>query len=93
MERLEEMEINLFREKLKSLEVDKDDIYIQIVDNIRKFLFLRAKKTNWEANVWYMERFNLQSDRMNPASPVVRIPFMQVHDKENRRYFNYIYNI
>lgn len=87
LERLEEMEINLFREKLKSLEVDKDDIYIQIVDNIRKFLFLRAKKTNWEANVWYMERFNLQSDRMNPANPVVRIPFMQVHDKENRRYF------
>lgn len=87
LERLEEMEINLFREKLKALEVDKDDIYIQIVDNIRKFLFLRAKKTNWEANVWYMERFNLQSDRMNPASPVVRIPFMQVHDKENRRYF------
>lgn len=87
LERLEEMEINLFREKLKALEVDKDDIYIQIVDNIRKFLFLRAKKTNWEANVWYMERFNLQSDRMNPASPVVRIPFMQVHDQENRRYF------
>lgn len=87
LERLEEIEINLFREKLKSLEVNKDDIYIQIVDNIRKFLFLRAKKTNWEANVWYMERFNLQSDRMNPANPVVRIPFMQVHDKENRRYF------
>lgn len=87
LERLEEMEIELFRNKLKALEVDKDDIYIQIVDNIRKFLFLRAKKTNWEANVWYMERFNFQSDRMNPANPVVRISFMQVHDKENRRYF------
>lgn len=87
LEKLEETEIMLFRDKLKALEVDKDDIYIQIVDNIRKYLFLRAKKTNWEANVWYMERFNLQSDRMNPANPVVRIPFMQVHDKENRRYF------
>ncbi len=87
LERLEETDINLFRDKLKALEVDKDDIYIQIVDNIMKFLFLRAKKTNWEANVWYMERFNLQSDRMNPSNPVVRIRFMQVHDKENRRYF------
>ena len=87
LERLEEEDIVKFREKLDGLEVDKADVYIQIVDNIRKFLFLRAKKTNWEANVWYMERFKLQSDRMNPANPVVRIQFMQVHDKENRKFF------
>lgn len=87
LEQLEEEEIVAFREKLEALEVDKADIYIQIIDNIRKFLFLRAKKTNWQASVWYMERFNLQSDRMNPATPVVRIQFMQVHDKENRQYF------
>ena len=86
LERLEEKDIENFCEVLDGLEVDKADIYIQIVDNIRKFLFLRARKTNWDANVWYMERFNLQSDRMNPANPVVRIPFMQVHDLENRKY-------
>ncbi len=87
LERMEEWDIEKFREKLDGLEVDKADIYIQIIDNIRKFLFLRAKKTNWEATVWYMERFQLQSDRMNPANPVVRIQFMQVHDQNNRRYF------
>lgn len=87
LERLEESDIDAFRKELDGLEVDKTDIYIQIVDNIRKFLFLRAKKTNWDANVWYMERFQLQSDRMNPANPVVRIQFIQVHDLGNRRYF------
>ena len=87
LEQLEEEDIAKFKEKLDGLNVDKADIYIQIVDNIRKFLFLRAKKTNWEANVWYMDRFKFQSDRMNPANPVVRIQFMQVHDKENRKIF------
>ena len=87
LEKLEEKDIAKFKEKLDGLEVDKADVYIQIVDNIRKFLFLRAKKTNWDANVWYMERFKLQSDRMNPANPVVRIQFMQVHDKDNRKFF------
>ncbi len=87
MERLEEEQIEAFRKSLIEIGNTLDDSYMQIVDNIRKFLFLDAAKTNWEANVWYMERFHLQSDRMNPSNPVLSISFFQVHSKENRKYF------
>ena len=85
LEQLEEEEIEKFRETLDSLPVNKTAVYIQIVDNIRKFLFLQAKKTNWQANVWYLERFCLQSDRVNPANPIFRFFFLQIKIKENRR--------
>lgn len=87
LERLEEYQIEAFRESLIAIGNTLCDSYIQIVDNIRKFLFLNAVKTNWEANVLYLERFNLQSDRMNPSNPILSISFFQVHNLENRKYF------
>lgn len=58
---------------------------MQIIDNVRKRLFLDAEYTNWNANVWYMERFNLQRERMNPSNPVVRLSFLEVQNIANRR--------
>lgn len=58
---------------------------MQIVDNARKCLFLGAKETNWDANVWYMERFQLQRERMNPSNPIIRLSFLEVQHKGNRR--------
>lgn len=57
---------------------------MQIVDNVRKILFLTDKETHWYANVWYMERFHLQSDRQNPSSPVMRLTFLEVSNRKNR---------
>lgn len=87
IEQLEKSSIRLFYERLEGLEVDKADDYYQIVDNIRKFLFFQAKKINWEANVWYLERMHILDGRMNPANPTASFTFYCVEDKENRRVF------
>lgn len=36
------------------------------------------------ANVWYMERFHLSEDRLNPSNPVQRLSFIEVTNKKNR---------
>lgn len=85
IEKLLDRDITLFRERLTAVGNTKEDTYIQIVDNIRKFLFLNAKETNWEATVWYMERFHFQSDRINPSTPVVRFSFSMLEHEGNRK--------
>ena len=85
LERFEYQDILGFRQSMDGNVGTKTDTYMQIVDNIRKFLFLNATKTNWDANVWYMERFCFKGDRMNPASQVDAIHFYLVRDTENRK--------
>ena len=36
----------------------------------RKILFLQAPEINWNANVWFLERFHFSKERMNPSKPV-----------------------
>lgn len=57
---------------------------MQIIDNSRKILFLTASEIHWHANVWYMERFHLAEDRLNPSSPVQRLSFIEVTNQKNR---------
>jgi len=86
LELLEEEDRLGFSERLKNIGNTLAESYIQIIYNIQKFLFVQARKTNWEANTWYLERFNFQSERMNPSNPVVTINFEQVRNIENRKY-------
>lgn len=58
---------------------------MQIVDNCRKILFVTAKDIHWHANVWYMERFHLSESRLNPSNPVMRLTFIDVKNKRNRK--------
>lgn len=59
-------------------------ISMQIVDNCRKILFLNSHEIHWNANVWYIERFQLSPARVNPSSPVMRISFLEVSNKNSR---------
>ena len=43
-----------------------------------------ASEIHWHANVWYMERFHLSEDRLNPSSPVQRLSFIEVTNQKNR---------
>lgn len=58
--------------------------WINIVNISRKIIFLAADQINWKANVWYLERFHFESTRVNPASPVISISFLEVTQKRNR---------
>lgn len=55
-----------------------------IVDRARKVLFMQAEEINWKANVWYLERFYFQPERINPSNPVKRLSFLEVTHKQNR---------
>ena len=57
---------------------------MQIVDNSRRLLFLAAPEIHWYANVWYMERFHLAEDRLNPSNPVLRLTFIDVANRKKR---------
>lgn len=84
VEQITEAQILGFREAIDGSVGTKTDTYFQIVDNIRKYLFLEAKKTNWMANAWYLERFHFEEGRMNPAREIRRFTFGQIENKQNR---------
>ena len=83
LERLELSQIDQF-EKIVEKKVVNVKNSMQIIDNSRKILFLTAPEIHWHANVWYMERFHLSEDRLNPSSPVQRLSFIEVTNQKNR---------
>lgn len=64
-----------------------------IVDCCRKALFMESDEIRWGAPVWYMERFHIQPERLDPANPIRHISFLEVVNKQNRKllqqYFRY----
>ena len=82
-QRLELSQIDQF-EKIVEKKVVNVKNSMQIIDNSRKILFLTAPEIHWHANVWYMERFHLSEDRLNPSSPVQRLSFIEVTNQKNR---------
>lgn len=63
------------------------------VEYCRRSLFLHAGEIPWKAPVWYLERFHLQPERIDPAHPVKRISFLEITHRKNReilqKYFKY----
>lgn len=47
-------------------------------------LFMQADEINWNANVWFMERFQLQPERLDHARPVRWLSFVEVVNRKNR---------
>ena len=84
IEQLTEKQILDFRDSFDGTVGTKTDTYMQIVDNIRKFLFLSAKSINWDANAWYLEKFNFEEGRENPAREIKRFTFGEVENEGNR---------
>ena len=82
---LEQNQIDEYIRKAKAEPLVKNR-YHQIVDKVQRILFIEAKDINWEANVWYLERFQFDVTRYNPTRPVKRISFLDIADKENREY-------
>ena len=83
--RLEQDQIDDYFNKAKEIPLVKNR-YHQIVDKAQRILFLQAKDINWEANVWYLERFQFDETRYDPTRPVRRISFLDIADRKNREY-------
>lgn len=84
IETMEQEEIEKLEEIVKQKVVNYKNS-MQIVDNSRKILFMSGKQIHWHANVWYMEKFHLAPERVNPCNPVNRLSFYQVENLNNRK--------
>lgn len=84
IEYLEQKQIDDFK---ASIPQGRDLEYaMYILDQSRKIIFLEADEINWNANIWYLERFHFEKTRTNPTNPVKTISFIEIEDKENRKY-------
>lgn len=82
IEALETEHIDLFKKALRSEK--RMASIMSIVDYCRKAVFMRTEKIHWNANVWYMQRFQLAPERIDPARPVAKLSFLEVTHKKNR---------
>ena len=73
-----------FRDRIDGTVGTLTDQYMQVVFNLRRYLFLAAKETNWNANTWFMERFAFPDSRMNPAREIQKLTFGQIANEKNR---------
>lgn len=75
----------------------KKSVVFGILRMSRKILFLQAPKINWNANVWFLERFHFSKERMNPSKPVELVSFKEVTNLENQKilqkYLRYLFGI
>lgn len=59
----------------------------------RKALFMQTDGINWNAHIWFLERFQIQPERLDAANPVAAISFVEVSHPKNRellkRYIRY----
>ena len=56
-----------------------------IVGFVCRITFLQAKEIRWDATIWYLEKFKIPKERLNPSDPVERISFREVLHPENRK--------
>jgi len=91
IQRLEKEDINGFRESMDGHAGSKTEIYMQIVDNVRKYLFMSSSEVAWRANVWYLERFQIEAHRLNKSNPVQRLSVVNIQNQESRQVLqNYV---
>lgn len=74
-------QIQAYRSFLKQRGKTKD---FGILDMCRCILFVQGKDIRWDAMVWYLERFHLNPERIDPASPVVSLSFVEITHEGNR---------
>lgn len=81
---LELEHLNLFQTIIKKQGTQAETRYMSIVNFCRKHAFVEAAKIQWNAAVWYLERFHLTKERMDESKSLESISFMEVRRKENR---------
>lgn len=83
---MEQDEVKAYQNKAREEEGGRYRIH-QIVEKVMRILFLTSEEINWQANTWYMERFNFDITRYDPSRPVICISFLDIRIKENREIF------
>lgn len=93
--KMEEVQEEEFSSLLRR-QIEKSDVNVpQFIVFCRKTLFLEAKEINWEANVWYVEKFNISSERYSLSSTIESFSFLDIRLEDNRKmlqeYLKYLF--
>lgn len=87
VELLEECDLEKYRiyvEKSRK-EADLEQSPMAVVTLCRKESFVKAQDIHWHAGVWYLDRFHLPKDRVNPSASKEGISFLEIHDVSDRK--------
>jgi len=84
IEKMTDQQEKAFKKYLSSRAGSKLDVYMQIIDNTKRFLFISSPEPNWEANVWFLERFEFRNGRSNPAREIRSVRFDDIENSNNR---------
>lgn len=75
----------------------KKSVGFAVIRMSRKILFLQAPEINWNANVWFLERFHFSKERITPSKPIELVSFKEVTNLENQKilqkYMRYLFGI
>ena len=93
--KLEQEQIDQFSEQEKG-KPNFGFVY-RTINLCRQVTFVQASEILWDANIWYLERFQFADSRKNPARSIKTISFIEILHKENRhlcqRYMKYCLGI
>lgn len=84
LEQVQEEDFQIFLERKIENEQRRNRLR-SIVGFVCRITFLQAKEIRWDATIWYLEKFKIPKERLNPSDPVERISFREVLHPENRK--------
>ena len=82
---LPETVLENYRDRVKKSMGTQSPFANSIVDKLQYFLFMEEKEINWDAHVWFSDRFSFKGERLNPANYPVAFSFYYLSD-ENKAY-------
>ena len=59
--------------------------HLSIIEECRKDAFMQQERFQWDATVWYIEKFHLDKSRINESSSLKSISFMEIRELQNRK--------
>ena len=57
---------------------------LSIIGTCRKIAFMQQEHIQWDATVWYLDRFHLGENRIDKSKSLNSISFMEIKEKQNR---------
>ncbi|MDD2960421.1 MAG: tyrosine-type recombinase/integrase [Lachnospiraceae bacterium] len=86
IEKLELDEVEKFYMEIRREKKSGVERFTGILNYSRKIVFVNAAEIHWDAGVWYLERLHLTAERANQSTLRNTVSFLEIRNKENRRY-------
>lgn len=59
--------------------------HLSIIGECRKDAFMQQERIQWDATVWYIEKFHFDKSRINASDSRKSISFMEIRERQNRK--------